>query len=136
MLCWFDKGPLPRSHNERVDPSLHFASCRVQLSTFVHRIFSHRTWSGAAVKPRFHEWFSRGLVEGQHYLEVPAEPLDAICPALVAAMLTTEGSGSVARPAARRLVSAPQHLPTTSTTLRISDGSRCVREFTRVATVD
>ena len=58
------------------------------------------------MKPQFHEWFSRGLVEGRHYLEVPAEPLDAICPALVASMLSMEGNGT--RPAARRLVSASQ----------------------------
>ncbi len=60
------------------------------------------------MKPQFHEWFTRGLVEGQHYLQVPDAPLDAICPALVDAMLSIEGSG--ARPAARRLVSASQQL--------------------------
>ena len=46
-----------------------------------------------AVKPNFYEWFSRGLVAGQHYLEVPAEPLEVICPALLAAMLIIEGGG-------------------------------------------
>ena len=67
----------------------------------IHSLILHR---GAAVKPQFHEWFTRGLVEGQHFLEVPAEPLDTICPALLEAMLSIEGSD--AQPAARRLVSA------------------------------
>ena len=47
------------------------------------------------MEPQWHEWFSRGLLSGKHYLTIPAAPLDAICPALLATMLALEaGKGS------------------------------------------
>ena len=49
--------------------------------------------SCGAVKPQWHEWFSRGLKKGTHYLEVPAAPLPAICPALLKGMLAMEKAG-------------------------------------------
>ena len=45
-----------------------------------------------AVAPVWHEWFSRGLRPGTHYLEVPAAPLAAICPALLKEMLAMDNS--------------------------------------------
>ena len=52
------------------------------------------------MEPQWHEWFSRGLVSGEHYLAIPAAPLDAICPALLAAMLDLEaGKASAQAPA-------------------------------------
>ncbi len=94
--------------------------------------FSQTVLYIAAVQPHFHEWFTRGLVEGQHYLEVPAEPLDAICPALVDGMLSIEGRG--ARPAARRLVSASQtSLTITSTDVLVKNLTNIKRMITMIA---
>jgi len=36
------------------------------------------------------EWFSRGLRRNEHFLEVPAEPLDAVCPGVLSALLASE----------------------------------------------
>jgi len=36
------------------------------------------------------EWFSRGLRQNEHFLEVASEPLDAICPAVDAALAAAE----------------------------------------------
>ena len=47
------------------------------------------------MEPQWHEWFSRGLVAGEHYLNVPAAPLDAICPALLLTMLALEAGISL-----------------------------------------
>ena len=45
-----------------------------------------------AVKAQWAEWFSRGLHPGKHYLEVPVEPLQGICPAVVSTLEAAEAA--------------------------------------------
>lgn len=42
------------------------------------------------VAPRLWEWFSRGLVRGTHFLQVPTDPPSALCPSTLATLSTLE----------------------------------------------
>ncbi len=57
------------------------------------------------MEPQWHEWFSRGLVAGEHYLNVPAAPLDAICPALLLPMLALEAGVALSKKGALQVSS-------------------------------
>ena len=51
-----------------------------------------RAYALLAVKAQWAEWFSRGLHPGKHYLEVPVDPLQGICPAVVSTLEAAEAA--------------------------------------------
>ena len=77
-----------------------------------------------AVAPVWHEWFSRGLRPGTHYLEVPAAPLSAICPALLKQMLAMDDSSFKMNPKAQRSSKGADQYPRS---LPFLDGIVCSR---------
>ena len=74
----------------------------------------------------WHEWFSRGLRPGTHYLEVPAAPLAAICRALLKEMLAMDDSSFKMNPKAQRSSKGADQYPRSPPFLAGIDCSRAL----------